>query len=160
MTRIILSLILVVVLGLSVYQGVSMVQPTTMTPLPTKETGYLNVQKDLNMIAAKPHPTASTQQEQVRHYLLTEIQAMGYSVVKQPFLFTIGELVARQKEIYSQLDKYHRREFDAELARVGAKTFEEEVRIRSGLKWGDSAYGSGIHIAVNAGSGSSPYDKK
>ncbi|WNH02271.1 hypothetical protein QL112_000535 [Xenorhabdus griffiniae] len=63
MTRIILSLILVVVLGLSVYQGVGMVQPTMMTTLPTKETGYVNVQKALSIIAAKPHPTVSTQQE-------------------------------------------------------------------------------------------------
>ncbi|PHM25654.1 M28 family metallopeptidase [Xenorhabdus ehlersii] len=144
MTRIILSLILVVVLGLSVYQGVSMVQPTTMTTLPTKETGYLNVQKALSIIAAKPHPTVSTQQEQIRRYLLTEIQAMGYHVIEQPFLFTIDELVARQEKIYSQLDEYQRRAFDAELARVGAKTFEEEVRIRSGLKQGNSAYGTNI----------------
>ncbi|WP_319926111.1 M28 family metallopeptidase [Xenorhabdus littoralis] len=146
MPRIIFSLILVVVLGLSVYQGVSMVQPTTTATitLSGKETGYLNVQKDLSIIAAKPHPTVSAQQEQVRRYLLTEIQAMGYPVTEQPFLFTIDELIARQKKIYSQLDEYQRHEFDAELARVGAKTFEEEVRIRSGLKQGNSAYGTNI----------------
>ncbi|MCY1406612.1 Peptidase family M28 [compost metagenome] len=122
-----------------------MVTPTALTLADTQEIGYLNVTQDLRIIAASPHPTASPRQAAVRRYLHGTMATMGYRVIEQPFQFTITEMVNRQKMLYAELNQHQRRAFDAELARVGAAgSFEKEVRIRSGLRHGDSGQGTNL----------------
>ncbi|KTL61700.1 hypothetical protein AA106_07945 [Photorhabdus laumondii subsp. laumondii] len=144
MKHLTLSLCLMAALFVAIIQGVGMVRPDSVPAASVEEPGYQNVQHALRVIAAEPHPTAAPRQAFVRRYLLSEISTMGYRAIEQPFLFTIAEIVSHQEKIYSQLNSHQRLAFDAELARVGAHNFEEEVRIRSGLKQGDSAYGTNI----------------
>lgn len=141
-----ISCLLAVVAFASVH-GVQIVKTATLTAADSRDSAYLNVRSDLGVIAAAPHPTASPQQAVVRRYLQETIAGMGYQVVEQPFRFTIESMVNRQKMIYAELNEYQRQAFDAELTRVGADSFEKEVRIRSGLLEGDS--GQGVNLIAS-----------
>ena len=144
MKRLVLSLCLLAVVTLASVHGIGMVKPTALTTADARDIGYLNVLANLGVIAAAPHPTASPRQAFVRQYLLGTITKMGYQVVEQPFQFTIESMVNRQEMLYAELNDHQRQAFDAELARVGADSFEQEVRIRSGLLEGDSGQGTNL----------------
>lgn len=147
MKRLVLSLCLLAVVALASVHGTGMVKPAALTAADARDIGYLNVRNNLGVIAAAPHPTASPRQDAVRHYLKETIAGMGYQVVEQPFRFTIESMVNRQKMLYAELNEHHRQAFDAELARVGADSFEKEVRIRSGLLEGNS--GQGVNLIAS-----------
>ncbi|MEL3925736.1 hypothetical protein V1481_20535, partial [Aeromonas enteropelogenes] len=77
-----------------------MVKPTGLTNADMHDAGYLNVNRDLSVIAAHPHPAASPRQAQVRRYLQeTIISAIGYRVIEQPFTFTMN-LTPLARQIY------------------------------------------------------------
>ncbi|MFP3497032.1 M28 family metallopeptidase [Pseudomonas sp. SIMBA_059] len=139
-----LSLCLLAVVALASVQGIGMVRPNALTTADARDVGYLNVRNNLGVIAASPHPTASARQTVVRRYLLETMAGMGYQVAEQPFRFNIENMVDRQKVLYAELNEHQRQAFDAELARVGAKSFEQEVRIRSGLLEGNSGQGTNL----------------
>ncbi|MEG8234009.1 M28 family metallopeptidase [Pseudomonas orientalis] len=144
MKPLLLSLCLLALVVWASVQGTGMVKPGALTTVDARDIGYLNVRNNLGVIAASPHPTASARQAVVRRYLLETIAGMGYQVAEQPFRFTIDRMVNRQKVLYAELNEHQRQAFDAELARVGADSFEQEVRIRSGLLEGDSGQGTNL----------------
>ncbi|WBF45727.1 M28 family metallopeptidase [Serratia rubidaea] len=147
MTRLTFIVCLLIAVALATYQGIRMVKPAGVTHANMRDVNYLNVKKDLQVIAAQPHPTASPHQAKVRRYLQETITEMGYRVEEQPFTFAIADLVQQQRNLYAKLNEAQRQAFDAELARVGAAgDFEKEVRIRSGLRHGE--YGQGVNLIV------------
>lgn len=148
MKRTLLTMLCVVVISLSVLHGVNIVKPKSLTPYDKEDIGYINVKKDLSVIAQSPHPTSSPRQEEVREYLRNIINNMGYTVEEQYFSYTVSEMVNRQKKLYEDLNEHQRLAFDAELARVGsAGDFEKEVRIRSGLAVGEVGYGTNLIVS-------------
>ncbi|MEQ2017147.1 M28 family metallopeptidase [Photorhabdus bodei] len=133
MKRIFLIICFLATLIIAIIQGIGLVLPDKVPVEYFKENGFKNVMRTLGVIAAEPHPAASTQQALVRAYLINEMNDMGYSVTEQTFHYTADDLASRQKRIYSNFNSQQRRAFDKEFARINTGNFAKQVGEQSEL---------------------------
>ncbi|MCW7548728.1 M28 family metallopeptidase [Photorhabdus sp. APURE] len=133
MKRIFLIICFLATLIVAIIQGIGLVLPDKVSVEYFKESGFKNVMRTLGVIAAEPHPAASTRQALVRDYLINEMNDMGYSVTEQTFHYTADDLASRQKKIYPGLNSQQRRTFDKQFVRMNTGNFAKQVEDQSEL---------------------------
>ncbi|MEK9495095.1 M28 family metallopeptidase [Photorhabdus sp. P32] len=133
MKRIFLIICFLATLIVAIIQGIGLVLPDKVSVEYFKESGFKNVMRTLGVIAAEPHPAASTRQALVRDYLINEMNDMGYSVTEQTFHYTADDLASRQKKIYPGLNGQQHRAFDKQFVRINTGNFAKQVEDQSEL---------------------------
>ncbi|PQQ42496.1 hypothetical protein C6H65_03515 [Photorhabdus luminescens] len=133
MKRIFLIICFLTTLIVAIIQGIGLVLPDKVPVEYFKESGFKNVMRTLGVIAAEPHPAASTRQALIRAYLINEMNNMGYNVTEQTFHYSADDLASRQKRIYSGFNSQQRRAFDKEFARINTGNFAKQVEDQSEL---------------------------